>query len=646
MAANGDHLNRLVVESSPLGVVVLAPRLQRLVFATPAMRGLSGYTVDELLELPPHPLERLIHEDDRQRLADDVAALLAGAEALQRAEVRFLRKDGGVVWVESFAAVVEADGEPAVLLAFADVTRRRETEQRLAAAQRLAQLGDWYWDVRTGDVQWSEEVFKIFRLDPETFTPQIDSILALSPWPEDNQRDQELIQRAVESREPGSYEQRFLRPDGSIGYYASTFQGIYDEAGELTAMQGTVQDITERKQAEEERARLEDQLRHAQKMESIGRLAGGIAHDFNNMLCAIMGQVALAKREPALSESLQQSLAEIGEAAERAANLTRQLLAFSRKQVLAPRVLDLGELIADLDSMLRRLIGEDIELRTVPEPELGLVRVDPTLMEQIVLNLAVNARDAMIDGGELLIETANVELDESYCERHADVRPGSYVMLAVSDTGVGIPEDVRDKIFEPFFTTKQLGRGTGLGLATVYGIVRQNEGRIEVYSEPGRGTSFKIYFPRVFEPADARPRRASLPDRVGTETVLVVEDDEMVRRLAERLLRRGGYTVIVAGSGAEALEVSAAHERAIDLLLTDVVMPGMNGRELARRLVAERPGLRVLFTSGYTDNVIAHHGVLDPGVHFLAKPYSLDALMSLVRQILDEPPPGAGSSGR
>ncbi|MCA9620894.1 MAG: response regulator, partial [Myxococcales bacterium] len=403
---------------------------------------------------------------------------------------------------------------------------------------------------------------------------------------------------------------------------------------------------TERKEAEEERARLEDQLRHAQKMESIGRLAGGIAHDFNNMLCAIMGQVALAKREPALSESLQQSLAEIGEAAERAANLTRQLLAFSRKQVLAPRVLDLGELIADLDSMLRRLIGEDIELRTVPEPELGLVRVDPTLMEQIVLNLAVNARDAMIDGGELLIETANVELDESYCERHADVRPGSYVMLAVSDTGVGIPEDVRDKIFEPFFTTKQLGRGTGLGLATVYGIVRQNEGRIEVYSEPGRGTSFKIYFPRVFEPADARPRRASLPDRVGTETVLVVEDDEMVRRLAERLLRRGGYTVIVAGSGAEALEVSAAHERAIDLLLTDVVMPGMNGRELARRLVAERPGLRVLFTSGYTDNVIAHHGVLDPGVHFLAKPYSLDALMSLVRQILDEPPPGAGSSGR
>jgi len=586
------------------------------------------------------------HPDDRERVTAWLeAGAKSGEQVLERNEYRLLRKGGEVIHVQTNGRFELQQGKAVRLFGTClDITDRKraedallESEQRLVAAQHLANLGDWWWNVRTGEVQWSEQVYEIFRLDPDEFVPQIDSILALSPWPEDHQRDQELIQRAIESREVGSYEQRFLRPDGSTGYYASTFMGVYDDHGELVAMKGTVQDITLRKQSEKEKAELLQHLHHAQKMESVGRLAGGVAHDFNNMLCAILGNAELALREPAIPGSVQQSLEEVREAAHRAASLTRQLLAFSRKQIVEPRVIDLGELIRRLHPMLDRLIGEDVRLRTVAQPALGSVRADPGLVEQIVLNLVVNARDAMPDGGELLIETSNAELDEEYCRRHTGVTAGPHVMLAVSDTGAGIPEEIRDKIFEPFFTTKQLGQGTGLGLATVFGIVQQNHGRIEVYSEPGHGTTFKVYFPRVSEHAESLEHREASRAVDGSETVLVVEDETMVRTLAVKLLRRRGYDVLAVRSGEEALDLASQHEGSIDLLLTDVVMPGMNGAELAAILGRQRPQMKVLFASGYTDNVIVHHGVLEPGLAFLSKPYSSDTLAAKVREVLDAP---------
>jgi CheY-like chemotaxis protein len=336
------------------------------------------------------------------------------------------------------------------------------------------------------------------------------------------------------------------------------------------------------------------------------------------------------------ADPLRLSITEINEAAERAADLTQQLLAFSRKQVIAPKVINLSHLIEGLHSMLTRLIGEDIILKTVPQKRLGRVRADPNQIEQIVLNLAVNARDAMPAGGGLTIETADVTFDDEYCDAHADAKPGDYVMVAVSDTGNGMSAEVREKIFEPFFTTKELGQGTGLGLATVYGIVKQNSGMIEVYSEQGKGSSFKVYFPRVLEKASALKRSTVLKDCGGTETVLVVEDEKMVRELAVRLLQRLGYKVLVAGCGSEAIALAQQYDGPIDLLFTDVVMPHMNGGELATKLTELRPALKVIFTSGHPRNFIGSHGVLDKDVQFIPKPYSPDQLAARVRQVLDE----------
>ncbi len=385
----------------------------------------------------------------------------------------------------------------------------------------------------------------------------------------------------------------------------------------------------------EELKRTQDQLLHAQKMEAVGRLAGGLAHDFNNILTTIIGYSEFLAGSMNKNDPRWADVQEIKRAAERAASLTRQLLAFSRRQVMRPQVLNLNALIGDLEKMLRRLIGEDIELITVLEPDLWLVRADPSQIEQVILNLVINSRDAMPAGGEVTIETRNRWIDAEYAGQHLEVEPGPYVMLAVSDTGVGMDEEIQAHIFEPFFTTKEDGKGTGLGLATVYGIVKQSGGHIWFYSEPGIGTTFKIYLPRVKEKARPleRKRPTSMPR--GTETILVVEDEEIVRSLACRILAQYGYTVLEAGRPEQALQVAQDHEGPIHLLLTDVVMPGMGGREMADRLIAARPEMRVLFVSGYTNNTIAHHGVLEPGVAFLQKPFTPAALLHHVRKTLD-----------
>jgi nitrogen-specific signal transduction histidine kinase len=395
-------------------------------------------------------------------------------------------------------------------------------------------------------------------------------------------------------------------------------------------------EIAERKRAEEEKAALEEQFRQSQKMEAIGRLAGGIAHDFNNLLTIIKGYSQLSLMELKEGTPLRGKVEEIQKAADRAAALTRQLLAFSRRQVMEMKVLDPNAVLRDLDKMLQQVIGEDIELVTLLADDLGTVKADAGQIEQVVMNLVVNARDAMQKGGKLTIETANVELDENYARTHVAVKPGRYVMLSVSDTGVGMTPEVRDRVFEPFFTTKEKGKGTGLGLGTVYGIVKQSGGNIWVYSEPGKGTAFKIYLPRVDEPLEEIREKAvkeELPR--GVETVLVVEDEEEVRKLVSEILRRQGCRVLEASHGNEALLVCEKHEGPIHLLVTDVVMPEMSGPELAQHFTKLHPEARVLYTSGYTDNTIVHHGVLDKGLDYIQKPFTVEGLARKVREVLD-----------
>lgn len=394
-------------------------------------------------------------------------------------------------------------------------------------------------------------------------------------------------------------------------------------------------DITARKRADEDRAQLEDQLRQAQKMESIGRLAGGIAHDFNNLLTVINGYADMLLASGSLAEGHRTALGNIAQAGHRAASLTAQLLAFSRRQIIQPRPISLNQVVTEAGEMLRRLISENIELKLTLAPDLGLIMADPSQLHQILMNLVLNARDAMPGGGDLLIETANVLLDESYVKKHAEVTPGPAVLLAVTDTGHGMDEQTLARVFEPFFSTKGPGAGTGLGLATVYGIVRQNGGWIWAYSEPGRGSTFKIYLPQRRE-ALAMPEPAfAAYGEGGSETVLLVEDQEEVRQFAALALRSFGYRVLEAENGLTAIDLARRHDGVIDLLLTDVVMPGIGGRELAESLMNERPGIKVLFTTGYTENVIVQQGVLKAGFRYLAKPFTLSTLSAKVRETLD-----------
>ncbi len=430
-------------------------------------------------------------------------------------------------------------------------------------------------------------------------------------------------------------EYRIVTREGQVKWLAATWGPMLDESGKQIGVQGSKRDITDRKRAEE--ALRESQARYlqAQKLESIGRLAGGVAHDFNNLLTVINGYSDLVYRKLRAEDPLRQQVDQVRRAGERAAELTQQLLAFSRKQVIQPRPLDLNSVIDDSERMFRRLLGEDVQLITKLQPGLGLVMADSSQMHQVLMNLVVNARDAMSDGGKLFIETAELEITSHYVSEHPEATAGRAVLLTVTDSGMGMDRETQQHIFEPFFTTKGAARGTGLGLATVYGIVKQSHGWIMLYSDSGKGTSFKIYLPRISSGLPEQPGADTDAARLrGRETVLVVEDQEEVRVYAVSVLESYGYAVLDAPDGAKALAVAELHEGPIHLLLTDVVLPGMNGRQLADRLTAIRPEMKVLYTSGYTQDVIAHRGVLDRDVAYLPKPYSPEALAERIRSVL------------
>ena len=511
-----------------------------------------------------------------------------------------------------------------------DVTDYRQAEQmrdRLAdivqAMPQIVASLDPEWRVVTLNRSGREWL----GLDPEDDLANVDVSAAFPDWAWKNLR--EVALPAVEREGVWEGDSALRRADG---LEVPTRQVIvaHGRADRSVDFFSTmITDISERRL-------LEDELRQAQKMESVGRLAGGVAHDFNNMLVPIVTYSQMLSDDLDPGTQAHHFAVEIARAAERAANLPRQLLAFSRRQIIRPRVLDLDQSVESLERMLRRLIGEDVLLTVIRHPGLGSVNADPGQIEQILMNLAVNARDAMPAGGQLIIETANDELDETYARTRPGVAPGRYVVLCVSDTGCGMERETADRIFEPFFTTKEVGKGTGLGLATVHGIVKQSGGEIHVYTEPGMGTTFRIYFPRVDEDErDAQPAKEPAPAARGSETVLLVEDEAIVREVARMILDGAGYAVLVAGSGEEALVAAGRHTGRIHLLLTDVVMPGISGRQLADRLAATRPDTRVLFMSGYTEDAIVRHGVISESIAFIQKPFPPAVLLRRVREVLD-----------
>jgi two-component system cell cycle sensor histidine kinase/response regulator CckA len=519
-----------------------------------------------------------------------------------------------------------------------DITDRKHAEEEIRQSQQKLRIHFEHtplavieWDTQLRITEWSPSAERVFGYSRAEAIGRDGSFLVPSAlWEHVDKMGKEILQQSGGTRSANEN----ITKDGrtiSCEWYNTP---LVDESGHLLGVASLVQDVTER-------VALEEKLRQSQRMEAIGRVAGGVAHDFNNLLTVIMGYSQILTDGLPAASPLADATAQIRSSANRAAGITRQLLAFSRKQVLLPRVIDLNNIMLSLDTMLRRLIGEDIDVLTVPGRDLGAVKADPGQIEQVIMNLALNARDAMPNGGKLTLETENTELDDDYAREHPALQSGRYVMLAVSDTGMGMSSETQAHIFEPFFTTKDVGKGTGLGLATVYGIVKQSAGYIWVYSELNRGTTFKIYLPRVDEPAEgvATEKQPASVQR-GTETILLVEDDTQLRQLTSAVLGHCGYRVLAAASSDEGVALCRENQRDIQLLVTDVVMPGMNGRQLAEAVTKISPRVRVLYMSGYTSNAIVHYGVLDPGLWFLPKPFSLSALLAKVREILDASPDG------
>jgi two-component system, cell cycle sensor histidine kinase and response regulator CckA len=604
----------------------------KFTFVSKQAEAILGYPIERWLSEDTFWVDHLYQEDIGWAVAACSMATRGGRSHCL--EYRMVAADGRVVWLRDVVSATAEGSGPAKLRGImVDITERKRAEETLRATEQS------YRDLveNAKDIIYTHDLEGRYltlnkageEITGYTRDEAVGKSLAQVIAPEYLEKAMEMVGQKLSGKGPTIYNLEILAKDGRrVAVEVSTMLLYRD--GQPVAVQGIARDVTERLQ-------LEEQLLQAQKMEAVGRLAGGIAHDFNNLLTAITGYSDLTLRRLIPENPLRFNIEEIKKASDRAASLTRQLLAFSRKQVLKPKVLDLNAVVSDMEKMLRRLIGEDIELRTALDSELGRVKADPGQIEQVIMNLAVNARDAMPHGGNLIIETENVYLNEGYAASHIAVKPGAYVMLAITDTGQGLNEETQSRIFEPFFTTKEVGKGTGLGLSMVYGIVKQSGGNIWVYSEVDKGTVFKIYLPRVEEAVQEYKRYREVEEPVyGNEVILLAEDDLRVRNLLREALEGYGYRVLEAEDGSAALSVSERYEGPIHLLLTDVVMPKISGRELADRIVESRSEIKVLYMSGYTDESIVHHGVLDAGTPFIQKPFEPVALARKIRKLLDK----------
>lgn len=512
----------------------------------------------------------------------------------------------------------------------------RKSQSQLAQAQQIARMGSWEWDLITDKVTWSDETQRLYGRKPEDLGASMETCLEQRVHPDDRQRVKKIMEESLRTHQPFVCDHRVVLPDGTERIMQGRGEILVNDQGKPVKMFGIVQDITEAKRAQEALQFSEEQLRQAQKMKAVGQLAGGVAHDFNNLLTVINGYCAMALQKKEEVQPIRKNIEEIQKAADRAASLTNQLLAFSRKQVLQPRVLQLNDVVRGMEKMLRRLIGEDIELCTTFDSTLGNVKADPGQLEQVIMNLAINARDAMPRGGKLSISTSKAIIDHSTKYRNRTLEVGEYVMLSISDNGMGMTEEVKTHLFEPFFTTKGLGKGTGLGLATCYGIICQSGGDIRVYSELKSGTTFKIYLPLTDATLESIVTKDLETLPAGAESVLIVEDDPSVRELAVMILRNCGYQVQESNNAFEALRLLKRNP-GFDLVVTDVIMPQMSGKDLYDQIKAQLPQIKVLLMSGYTDDALAHHGVLDEGFFFLEKPFSPSKIARKVREILDTP---------
>jgi len=625
---------RLLLESTGEGILG-ADMEGRCTFCNPAAVRLLGFEdSSEILGKKVHALVHHTHPDGTPFPVEECPGFQANRQglAVHVDDDVYWRKDGSSLPVEYWSYPIFHDGQPiGAVAAFLDITARKRDEE---AVHRLAEIVESSQDAiisvsLDGIIQsWNAAAERVFGYPAEE---AIGASVEMLAAPDQQDETREILEKIQAKQKVDQFETSRIRKDGKRIEIAFTASPMSDAAGRLTGVSAIIRDITEKRN-------LQAQLAQAQKMEAIGHVAGGVAHDFNNLLTAINGNAELLLDRVSPYQPAYEHLGQIQKAAQQAASLTRQLLAFSRKQKLQPRVLDLNEVVGAMGMMLPRVLRSDIEVTLTLGTPLGCVRADQTQIEQVVLNLAVNARDAMPKGGELIIETTAIEFDEDYAQTHLGVQPGKYVMLAVSDTGMGMDAETRARIFEPFFTTKPQGQGTGLGLATVHGIVKQSQGWIWVYSEVGRGTTFKVYLPQVEESAAAaRTDDAGKKRLRGTETILVAEDQDSIRGLAVGLLQSLGYVVLQAKDGVEALEVAAEHGRRIHLLLTDVLMPKMNGRELVEKLAAREPQLRVLLMSAYPESQTFTQTTRELVDGFIQKPFSLRDLATKVREILDTP---------
>ncbi|MBZ5698525.1 MAG: PAS domain S-box protein [Acidobacteriia bacterium] len=624
----GEELFRLISENAADLIAVVDIHGNRI-YNSLSYEKVLGYSPEELRSSSSF---EQIHPEDRERVKE--ASEEARRTGVGRPmEYRFRHKDGTWRVLESTASVIrDSKGDPEkIVIVNRDVTERKRAVELLRQSETSFRsvVGDAPYGIFKANLTG-----KLLMVNPALekmlgYKSQ-DELLAVNlasgiyRHPAEHQKINELFLRDQHFKD---VEMEWKRKDGSFITVRCSGWPVKDESS--VHIEVFAEDVTERRV-------LERQLRMAQRMEAVGRLSGGIAHDFNNLLGVILGYIQVMKRNLVPGNPSYEYAEEIEQASQRAVSLTRQLLAFSRQQVLEPAILNLNTLVSEMEKMLPRLIGEDIQLNLVLDPAIGQVKADPGQLEQVVMNLAVNARDAMPVGGTLTIQTANVELDAAFVREHQGSVPGLYVMLAVTDTGTGIDPEIQAQIFEPFFTTKGRDKGTGLGLATVYGVVKQSSGYITVESEKGKGALFKIYLPRIELPVTTQREINQMPLTVrGSETILLVEDAEPLRKLVHMFLRDNGYQVLTAADGTEAVHVATQNPGPIHLLLTDVVMPGINGRVLAERLAPRHPAMKVLYMSGYTDSFIAGHGVLEEGIHLLHKPITEEGLMRKVRELLD-----------